>query len=227
MNSELIKSITDELVSDIQSRKITEGQVLPSERELCLRFSTSRPSVREALKDLEQMGFVKLSSKHRPRVELPSVNKIIHQTMLQVRNLLGKNETASYLEQLRQFIELGALRTVIEKSSTIKLAEIHNALLECHQAVGDLKKFITADIKFHQSIVAVVENPILIAIHQQLLQANLLKRKGLKNQKNHDLMVYEEHSEIYKGIHEGNLEQAIHVMEKHLSRSFKSSLVVP
>ncbi|GIR60796.1 MAG: hypothetical protein CM15mP66_02440 [Pseudomonadota bacterium] len=59
--------------------------------------------------------------------------------MIQIRDLLGKSETASYLEQLRQFIELGALRTVIEKSSTIKLSEIYRSLLGCYEAIGDLK----------------------------------------------------------------------------------------
>jgi|TARA_B100000315_G_C14486443_1_gene545420 GntR family transcriptional repressor for pyruvate dehydrogenase complex len=227
MNSKLITTITDSLISDIKSGKTEVGQMFSSERELSIRFSTSRPSIREALIELEKMGYAKLSSKHRPRADLPTVDKIVTQSMVQIRSLLGKSETASYLEQLRQFIELGALRTVIEKSSTIKLSEIHSSLLECHEAVGDLKKFISADIKFHQSIVAVVENPILISIHRQLLHANLLTRKGLKNQRDHDLMVYGEHSEIYKGIHDGNSEKAVQVMEKHLSRSFKSSLIVP
>ena len=74
---------------------------------------------------------------------------------------------------------------------------------------------------------AVVENPILISIHDQLMQANLLKRKGMNNQKDHDLMVYEEHSEIYKAVHDANLDIAVKVMERHLSRSFKSSLIIP
>ena len=43
----------------------------------------------------------------------------------------------------------------------------------------------------------------------------------------HDLMVYEEHSEIYKPHHDANLDNAVKVMERHLSRSFKSSLIVP
>ena len=56
---------------------------------------------------------------------------------------------------------------------------------------------------------------------------NLLKRKGMNNQKDHDLMVYEEHSEIYKAVHDANLDNAVKVMERHLSRSFKSSLIIP
>ena len=227
MNSKLIEQITETLIAEIKTGRIDVDQMLPSERELSIRFKTSRPSVREALTDLQKRGYVKLTPNHRPRADLPSVEKIINLSMIQIRDLLGKSETASYLEQLRQFIELGALRTVIEKSSTIKLSEIYRSLLGCYEAIGDLKKFIAADIKFHQSIVAVVENPILISIHNQLLQANLLKRKGMNNQKDHDLMVYEEHSEIYKAVHDANLDNAVKVMERHLSRSFKSSLIIP
>ena len=55
----------------------------------------------------------------------------------------------------------------------------------------------------------------------------MLKRKGMNDQKDHDLMVYEEHSEIYKAVHDANLDNAVKVMERHLSRSFKSSLIIP
>ena len=40
-------------------------------------------------------------------------------------------------------------------------------------------------------------------------------------------MVYEKYSEIYKAVHDANLDNAVKVMERHLSRSFKSSLIIP
>ena len=76
-------------------------------------------------------------------------------------------EAKAYLEQLRQFIEVGALRSVIKKSGSIEFAKIHNSLIINYESIGNLNEFIRSDILFHKSIVAVVDNLILISLHEE------------------------------------------------------------
>ena len=66
MNSKLIGHITETLISEIKTGRIDIDQMLPSERELSIRFKTSRPSIREALTELQKRGYVKLTPNHRP-----------------------------------------------------------------------------------------------------------------------------------------------------------------
>ena len=56
MNSKLIEQITETLISEIKTGRIDVEQMLPSERELSIRFKTSRPSIREALTELQKRG---------------------------------------------------------------------------------------------------------------------------------------------------------------------------
>ena len=53
--------IYDQIYQKIASGALRPGDSLPSERELAEQFHRSRPSVREALRMLQQDGFLKIS----------------------------------------------------------------------------------------------------------------------------------------------------------------------
>ena len=52
--------IIDYIRQGIEAGRLTRGQKLPSEKELCAQFNTSRSSVREALSALEYVGLVEV-----------------------------------------------------------------------------------------------------------------------------------------------------------------------
>ncbi len=52
------QEILDALRADITDGRIGIGERLPTEQELCLRFSTSRYTVREALRRLQDLGLI-------------------------------------------------------------------------------------------------------------------------------------------------------------------------
>ena len=52
--------IADELISDILAGKYPVGSMMPTEHELCERFDVSRYTVREALRQLREMGLVSM-----------------------------------------------------------------------------------------------------------------------------------------------------------------------
>jgi len=54
----LYLQLRDELKKSIQDGTIGSGEKLPSERELCSRYSVSRITVRQALNELEKTGFI-------------------------------------------------------------------------------------------------------------------------------------------------------------------------
>ncbi|HAO88989.1 MAG TPA: GntR family transcriptional regulator, partial [Gammaproteobacteria bacterium] len=57
-NSTLSKEIAALVRGEILDQRYREGERLPSERDLSVRFKASRGAVREALSQLEQIGFV-------------------------------------------------------------------------------------------------------------------------------------------------------------------------
>ena len=121
--------VADSLIKEIKGNYLAIGATLPTERELCDRFGTSRPTIREALRIMEFKGYLRQASNKRPVAEKPTIQKILKYTAENLKEILDDTESQAYLEQMRQFIEVGALRTVIESSSEVNLARIHKAWL--------------------------------------------------------------------------------------------------
>jgi DNA-binding FadR family transcriptional regulator len=227
IKSRAAQAIASALIADIKTGRIALGGALPSERDLCERFESSRPTVREALVMMQQRGYANLSTTRRPRAEKPSFEKIFLSTASHIRDLVGDAESGAYLEQIRQFIEVGAVRSVARSASTIKLAQIHSALDACYDAIDDLERFKEADQAFHRAIVSVVENPIILTLHDMFVRTMLQQRPPVKDQRLHSMMVYEEHRAIYEAIVNRDSERAVAFMDAHLARSYRERVPRP
>jgi len=75
MNSKLIEQITETLISEIKTGRIDIDQMLPSERELSIRFKTSRPKSALIINEAGEKGFFfleKTSNDQRKKFIKPS-----------------------------------------------------------------------------------------------------------------------------------------------------------
>ncbi|SFC64318.1 GntR family transcriptional regulator/GntR family transcriptional regulator, frlABCD operon transcriptional regulator [Parapedobacter composti] len=57
-NTPLYKTLIGDLKKQIDDGHYRKGDLLPSENELCKRYSTTRPTVRQALGELARMGYI-------------------------------------------------------------------------------------------------------------------------------------------------------------------------
>lgn len=220
----LAESLADALVEDIRAGEIPPGTALPTERALCERFDASRASVREALQVLRERGYAELSASRRPIAAKPTFERIFTNAAGHIRDLVGDAESVAYIEQMRQFIEVGALRTVISSKSPLKLARIATALADSHDAIGDRQAFAEADVAFHRAIVQVVDNPIILTLHDMFVRQLLRGRPPLEDHITHDRLVYGEHEQIFQAIVAGDAERATELLDAHLARSFRNRL---
>jgi len=220
----LSDALADALVEDIRAGQIVPGTPLPTERALCERFEASRASVREALQVLRERGYAELSASRRPIAAKPTFERIFANAAGHIRDLVGDAESGAYIEQMRQFIEVGALRTVIGSTSPLKVARIATALAASHDAIGDARAFAEADVAFHRAIVQVVENPIILTLHDMFVRQLLLRRPPLEDRIAHDRLVYSEHEQIFQAIVAGNADRATELLDAHLARSFRNRL---
>ena len=219
--------IVEALIADVRAGRFVVDEPLPAERQLCERFGSSRPTVREALLQVEARGYALRTSGHRPRAAIPSVEGIFSATVGQFRELLGDVAAGFHIEQVRQFIEVGAVVAASKDTSATRLAQIHAALLRCHEAIGDESVSIDADIAFHRAIVEAVGNPIILSLHDRFVRTMLTSRPPLADRLAHDRVIYEEHREIYEALAAHDVARAVAVMDKHLTRSSRSRLATP
>ncbi len=219
-------AISDTLIAEIRGGGIPDDHLLPTERELCERFDTSRPTVRAALAKMQLRGYVRAGQGRRPRAARPSLASVLRGAGDHLREILGDAESAAHLEQMRHFIETGAAREAATRSDTLRIAQLREALERNFEAVGT-EDFPATDIAFHRALVSALRNPVLLTLHDLFVSDLLANRPGLGDRLDHDRMVYGEHRGIYEAILDSDPQTATEIMDRHLARSYRSRLGPP
>ncbi len=219
-------SIANALIGEIRVGDIVPESPLPTERDLCARFDASRPTVREAIAIMQLRGYLNGGGGRRPRAARPSLIDVLKGAGGMVRDVLGDAESGPHLEQMRNFIEVGAVRQAAMHADALQIGRIRAALEQCRAAVGTAG-FPATDIAFHRAIVAVVGNPVILTLHDMFLSEMLAARPVETDRSPHDRLVYSEHHAIYEALLAADAVRATEVMERHLDRSYRSRLAPP
>lgn len=219
--------IASVLVAEIRDGTIAVGAPLPPERELCERFGVSRPTIRTSLQMLHARGFASLEATRRPRAQKPTLSSVFDTAGRELAEMLGGAETMAHLDQIRQFIEVGAVRQAAREASNLEVTQIHRALERCFAALDDDDAFARTDAEFHRTIVSVVRNPLILALHDRFVGRMLASRSTGAAREDRNRESYEEHRQIFEAIAAGDSERAMAVMESHLARAYRNRLPTP
>lgn len=152
-------SAVEELVAAIRelidAENLGIGDSLPSERELCERFATSRNTVREAMRMLKAYGVVTV----RPKVGAV----IADNRMERVFDLFSFNtieisrDTFTDIQGFRSLLEVGSVDRIFDKATDDDIGDL-NAL---NTAMGDAATVAAAaeqDFRFHVRLVSILQN---------------------------------------------------------------------
>ena len=165
--------ISDEIVRQIRDAlfvgKLRAGDKLPTERELSVQFKTSRTSVREALRSLEQQGVIQIRKgasggifvidiDHRP------VTKSL-QTLLQLRKISINN-----IAEVRLIFEPHAARLAAERASREDIRELKEVVEMMGEKVRTRELPRSYDLKFHKLIARATGNPVLEMLAESMLE---------------------------------------------------------
>ena len=215
--------IAETLIGEIIRGEIAVDEPVPTERDLCVRFDASRPTVREALAIMQLRGYLSGGGGRRPRAAFPSLGDVLRGVGGVIREILGDAESIAHLEQTRGFIEIGAVREATIRADNAQIAKIHAAVEANEKAIGT-PAFPETDIAFHRAVVAVVGNPIILTLHDLFVSELLARRPPDVDQKAHDRMVFEEHHAIFQAMIDADVIRATEVMERHMRRSYRTRL---
>lgn len=163
--------IVEQIETAITSGAIVAGDHLPSERELMVQFSVSRPTVREALRVLQSMGLIesKPGGRGGPRVLEPSPQSLTRSftTMARLDSL-----SMTELVQFRLVLESSACRLAATLHNAEQLAGMRSAIERMEQAVGkDAEAFARADVDFHLAVWEASGNALLTMCGRAVAEA--------------------------------------------------------
>jgi GntR family transcriptional regulator, transcriptional repressor for pyruvate dehydrogenase complex len=210
-------TLTSDIYAQLVARLIkgvwTEGQRIPTERELALQLGVGRTSLREAMKALEIMGMIE--------TRLGDGTYVCHRSEFLSRPLLwaimgSDSSDASELIEARRSIESELVGLSASRATAEDLKEIGKYLDQMESHLRDPIAFQEADINFHVAIAEAAHNRIL----QNALQLirNLMHQwigKALMDE-GVPAAALEQHKQIFFAIAKRNAERARAAMCAHL-----------
>lgn len=214
----LHQEVLDRLMARIQAGEFAPGEQLPSERELMEAYGVGRPSIREALQQLERSGIVGISHGERARVLLPTAQAVVEQMTGAARYLLSvEPSTLDHLKEARVLLEAGVARLAAERADARGLALLRQRLDEHRRA--SLDDFLQRDIAFHRQIAAMSGNPVFPAAVEGMLAWLGAYYRSLVRAPGAESLTLQEHQRIYDAIAAGQPDAAAQAMSDHLTRA--------
>ncbi len=200
----------------IFSGALTDGQMLPAERELMEEFGISRTVAREAVKMLDSKGLVEALPRHRPVVKRPDYDTVLNVIGGLVKHLIGQPGGVKQIFDIRIFVEAGLVRMAALQAKKTDIANLRAALSRNKACIEDSDAFYDTDIAFHAVLFTIPRNPLFVAIHKSFTDWldwhwRQMPRLPERNARN-----YEAHNAIFQAILNRDPDAAEQALRRHL-----------
>lgn len=216
------QKVVDQIEEAILSDRLKAGDRLPSERALTGEFQTSRRSLREAMRVLEQKGLIEIKTGSKGGAFVADHSSDRMQESL---SLLIRKKKVPY-ESLVEFrIELeGAIAALAAQRATAKDLLALRGLLQQAQAaaqggLGSSEQFNSQETALHLSLGQICRNPlyetILRTIHEVLVSPSF---QFLTVDEDYLLQAYRDWVGIVKAVEKKQAARARTLMRGHLER---------
>ncbi|MFE2042602.1 FadR/GntR family transcriptional regulator [Streptomyces sp. NPDC059477] len=145
----------------ILARDLPDGSRLPSERDLAVLLSTSRPTVSQAIRILVIKGLVESRRGSGVYVRLRP-----EATLAASMGLMLEMEPGSVgqLAEVRLTLESSAVVRAIERATPAELDRAQEALAAFAHSGGDTASWMSADTRFHATLVSAAHNTYLASM---------------------------------------------------------------
>lgn len=201
MNSQLRSSAVDSIVANIRgliaSHGLGVGDSLPTERELCQRFGSSRNTVREAMRILQAYGMVEV----RPKVGAT----ITDNRMARAFELFSfdfphiSRETFADVQGFRVLLEVASADQLLERASESDVAELRaiNAGLLTARSIPEAAE---VDFRMHLRLVSILDNRAILDIYRMMKPVILRIMANRKTRRTFETTTYSEHEGVIDAL---------------------------
>jgi GntR family transcriptional repressor for pyruvate dehydrogenase complex len=150
---EIVKALTEL----IMKRAWKPGDMIPSEKELALRFQVGRSTIREAVKSLVVLGVLEARAGEGSFVR--EARSDLLSGAFRWGLLLGERNLDDLVE-VRELIEVACARRAAVRHDQTTLDQLAAAMAAMRAPGGDQDAFMDSDTRFHLAIAQAAQNPI-------------------------------------------------------------------
>lgn len=197
----------------IQNNELTLGNKLPSERTIMEELDLSRNSVREALRQLENMGFIKsnhgqgnflINQAGRGFSEIFSMLLLMHQT-----------DRSEFLI-LRRSLETEAFKQAMINRSEQDLQTLQQAVEKMNQATNQ-NQIEEAEKIFHHTLMIAGQNKLFVMIMQALSTLEDTYRHETLSLLEDDRkrLLLQVHQDIVQALQVRDMQKGYQAMQRH------------
>jgi DNA-binding FadR family transcriptional regulator len=214
-------SAVDEVVQRIREliseAGLKVGDNLPTERELCERFATSRNTVREAMRILKAFGVVDV----RPKVGATIIdNRKTQAFELFSFNLLEvSRETFRNIQSFRCLLEVSSVEEILERISAEDIADlrrINEGLLQ----VSAIEEATEQDFRFHTRLIAVLGNKAILDVYTIMKPVILRIMTTGKTRHTFETTTFREHAAVLDALEARDRIAYQYRLKSHLEAGF-------
>lgn len=214
-------SAVDEVVARIRDLIGTEGlkvgDNLPTERELCERFATSRNTVREAMRILKAFGVVDV----RPKVGATIIDNRMSQAFeLFSFNLLEvSQETFINIQGFRSLLEVSSVEEILDRITAEDIEDlrrINEGLLQ----VSPIEDASEQDFRFHTRLIAVLGNKAILDVYTIMKPVILRIMTTGKTRHTFETATFSEHASVLDALEARDRIAYQYRLKTHLEAGF-------
>jgi len=220
--SRVFEDVIHQIQEAILTGKLSVGDKLPAERDLKGMFRTSRGTLREALRVLEQKGLItiKTGTNGGAIVKGPSTDQITESLTLLLRY---EKVSLRDLAEFREGVEGMVTGLAAERAKTKDIQSLRKLLGEARmhleKGVAHWDDFISVDNRLHMALAHIAGNPVyqsvLQTVHGNINQyyARYLPKEEKNLREN-----YQDLCEIVKAVELGHAAEARLLAQHHVRR---------
>lgn len=205
---------TEYILGLIESGKLKKGDRLPTERKISEELGTSRNSIRESLRTLENLGIVE--SRHGSGNYLTDNAAA---TISHVVNIMLLMDNASREEicTFRRYTEKAVCSYLIEKNCTQEWKTYIQNAVEQLEDISDKNLLAKADKQFHYTLIHATENRFWILMTEAVSEVYRTWIDNALSAASQDTIqcLQKAHREIAQGIAGGDLSLCLDAVDRH------------
>jgi len=159
----IFQDVVEQIQDAILGGKLRSGEKLPSERELGEMLGTSRGTLREALRILEQKGLVeiKLGVNGGAVVKEATSEQLSETLALLIRS---QSVSLAHLAEFREGVEGIVASLAAERATDVDIKELKKLLREAQKykekGLSQWGQFVKVDEQLHMALARISRNPI-------------------------------------------------------------------
>lgn len=212
-NSSAVDVVLAQIREMIVEGGLKVGDKLPTERELCERFNSSRNTVREAMRMLKAFGVVEV----RPKVGAT----IVDQRMNRAFDLFAFNvteisrQTFDDIQGFRELIETGSVTQIfsaVTPEDLVHLREINREMVRAKSVIEASEQ----DLRFHTRLVTMIGNKSILDIYRIMTPVILRIMQRGKTRRIIEGETYREHQAILDAVERRDALAFQYLMRTHL-----------